>query len=117
MIDVDSDSAAGEWFINAFSQRSKCNEPEFLEVGNPIDFLGMNPIDFLGMDLHRTDDGHFVSMENHVKETIHVLDVTHSTMAFQAHLGSNFFGPGNVASFGFFVSTLKSSGFFQKNCG
>ena len=72
LIDVDSDSAAGEWFINAFSQRFKCNEPEFLEVGNPIDFLGM--------DLHRTDDGYFISMENYVKKMIHVLDMNDCEM-------------------------------------
>ena len=72
LIDVDSDSAAGEWFIQAFSQRFKCNDPEFLEVGTPIDFLGM--------DLHRTEDGYFISMENYIHKMLHVLDMNDCDM-------------------------------------
>ena len=71
-IDVLGGSEDAQWFLTEFMQRFECNDPEFLTVGKPIDFIGI--------DLHMTEDGHYMSMESYVRETLRVLQMTECPM-------------------------------------
>ena len=71
-IDVAGNSEDAQWFLTEFMTRFECNDPEFLAVGRPIDFIGI--------DLHMTDEGYYMSMENYVRKTLRVLGMEECPM-------------------------------------
>ena len=71
-IDVDGGNEDAQWFLTEFMTRFECNDPEFLAVGRPIDFIGI--------DLHMTDEGYYMSMENYVRKTLRVLGMEECPM-------------------------------------
>ena len=63
------------WFLTAIRERFRCNDPEFLTPGCPVDFIGM--------DMGRDEHGVYLSMGNYVRkllETLGMQDCKHQTV-------------------------------------
>lgn len=108
-IDFDASACGLDWFVNVFSQRFEVNDPEYLEVGNPIDFIGM--------DLHKCEDGHFISMENYIRKMLYVLDMTDCDM-FDTPMCENItdFGDITAAEKKFFMTACGCIGWLSCTC-